>query len=115
MTPRLASAALGIWLMTAPAVLGYGAFGATLARIVGPLVFTFAIVAINEATRSVRWANAGLAVLLLVGILFDHSATSALNHALVAGALAILSRIPGPRRHRLGGGWAALRRAGVTG
>lgn len=108
MTPRLASAALGIWLMAAPDVLGYAAAPAVVARIVGPLAFTFAIVAITEATRPLRWVNAALAVVLLVAILVDHSARAAVNHALVAGALAVLARIRGPVRERLGGGWSAV-------
>ena len=111
MWARLINAALGIWLMAAPAVLGYGAPAETSDRIAGPLIATFAIVAIWEATRPCRWVCfvAGLwlvAAPFLLGYGLGHVATP--NSIAVGAAVAALATHKGPIEERFDGGWSML-------
>ncbi len=105
------NAALGIWLMAAPAVLGYAAPAQTNDRIIGPVIATFAIVAWWEATRPAgRW-NLPLGIwLLLAPWVLGYGGTTAIVHSLVVGALvAGLSLVRGQYRpEKFGGGWSAL-------
>ena len=59
-------AALGIWLMVAPTVLG--SHGATAAndQLIGALVVTFAAIGFGEAARAARLVNIPLGVWLIV-------------------------------------------------
>lgn len=110
MWARLANAAVGIWLMAAPAVLGYGGPAATNDRIVGPLAVTFSLIAIWEATRGLRWGNLLLGLWLLAAPwLLDGFAPRAVLASLAAGALlAAFALVKGRISQRFGGGWAAL-------
>ena len=63
---RLVNAGLGLWLMAAPAVLGYGAPAEINDRIAGPIAATFAIIAITGATRPARRVNAAVGAWLLI-------------------------------------------------
>lgn len=56
MIAQILNFAIGIWLMAAPAVLGYGPPAATNDRIVGPIAGSFAFVALWEVARPLRWA-----------------------------------------------------------
>lgn len=108
---RLASAALGVWLMASPAVLGYerASAAATLAQIVGPLVATSAVVAITESTRPLRHANLVLGVALAIGAPLAGGGAGAIASGVLSGvAVALLSRVEGAREHTLGGGWRAV-------
>lgn len=106
---RAACAAIGVALMAAPSVLGYGAPAATIDRIFGPLIATFAIVAITEATRPARHVNLVLGVGLAIASLVAGGGTTPILTGAIAGALvAALSRVRGVREHDLAGGWSAL-------
>ena len=109
MWPQIANTLLGVWLMAAPALLAYGGVAADHDRIVGPLVATFACVAIWEATRPVRWANLllGLWVLAAPWVL-DYPRHAAVNTLLAGLLIAALSVPRGRLTHRFGGGWSAL-------
>jgi hypothetical protein len=109
MWAQLMSVVLGIWLMAAPAVLGYGGPAATADRIVGPLVASFAAIAVWEATRAVRWANLVLAMwLLLAPLVLGYGARPAVNSLTTAVLLCALAVVRGRARHCFGGGWSAL-------
>jgi ABC-type molybdate transport system permease subunit len=101
-------ALLGLWLMLAPAVLGYGTPLSTSDRIAGPLMASAALVAAWEATRAVRWVNVVLAVWVFASPVVLGRAEGALHHLLVALAAGILSAARAPSRHSFGGGWASL-------
>jgi hypothetical protein len=45
---------VGMWLMAAPAILGYGGTAATNDWIIGPRAATIAAVAASEVLRSLR-------------------------------------------------------------
>lgn len=110
MWTQIVNALLGLWLMAAPAVLAYGSAAQTNDRIAGPLAVTFAVVAIWEATRSVRWGNLLLGLwLVLAPWVLDYGATaSTLNSIIVGVLLAALACVRGSVEHRFGGGWSVL-------
>jgi hypothetical protein len=53
----IVSAALGVWLMAAPAVLGVGGPAANSHHLAGALVVTWAVIAFGEVARPVRLLN----------------------------------------------------------
>ena len=110
MWAQLINTLLGLWLMSAPAVLGYGAPAATNDRIVGPVAATFACVAIWEVTRAVRWINLALGIWLLPAPwVLGYESIAATVNALCAGLLlAAMACVRGKMTHRFAGGWAAL-------
>lgn len=112
MWAQIINAALGIWLMAAPAVLGYGGAAATNDRIVGPVVATFAVVAWWGATRgTARWNTPLGAWLLLAPWVLGYGPTDAIVNSMVAGGLILgFSFVTGTVDKRYGGGWAALLR-----
>jgi hypothetical protein len=115
MFPQIINTALGIWLMAAPAVLQYGRPASTNDHIVGPLVATFACIAIWEATRPVRWLNLPLGLWLMIAPLaLGHPPAGMLNSVLCGIAIAALSCVGSDVTQRFGGGWSALWRSGNT-
>jgi hypothetical protein len=117
MWPRLINTVLGIWLMAAPAVLGYeGTRAADHDRIVGPVLATFACVAIWEATRPLRWVNLLLGIWLVAAPwLIGSPTTATLNGVVVGIVVAALSLVRGRTTHSFGGGWTALWRQASPG
>jgi hypothetical protein len=106
---RLMAATLGVWCMAAPAVLGYAGAPATVARIIGPLIATAAIVAINESTRPLRHANLVLGLALAIAAPIAGGGAAAVASGVLTGiAVALLSRVRGTIDHELGGGWRAV-------
>ena len=104
------SAAVGLWVMIAPAALGYsGTTAAKLAWLVGPLVFTFAWVALSGVLRALQWANVALGLALAIGgLAVAAGSLDAVNHLACGVLVALLSIRRGARRHSYGGGWRAL-------
>jgi hypothetical protein len=115
MWPQVINVALGLWLMAAPAVLGYGKPMANSDHIAGPLAATFACIAIWECTRSVRWVNPpiGLWVAAAPWIL-GAPAVGRISGTLTGIAIAGLSCLGGSIQQSFGGGWAALWRSQPT-
>lgn len=109
MFARLVSAALGIWLMAAPAVLDYGEPAASADRIVGPLVASFSLIAAWEVTRALRWVNVALAVWLVVApVLLGYPRDPLVNGIATGVLIGSLSLVRGRRKHRFAGGWRSL-------
>lgn len=103
------NAAVGLWLMAAPAVLGYGGAARTNDRIVGPVAAAVAVIAVWEASRSLRWANVGAGLWLVLAPWFLDYGALPLLHSTAAGfVLMTFAVIPGRMTARLGGGWGAL-------
>ncbi len=116
MWARILNAALGIWLMAAPAVLGYGTPAQTNDRIVGPVAASFAIIAIAEATRPVRRVNTVLgAWLLLAPWVLGYGTTATINSLIVGALMIALSLVRGKIEARFGGGWSMLWRSDASG
>lgn len=110
MWPRFVNAGLAVWLMAAPAVLGYEGTGAEISeRIVGPVLFTSAVVAMWQATRLTRWGSVACGVWLLVSPWIFGFGGAALANELLVGALALaMGLVRGRVAERFGGGWGAL-------
>lgn len=113
MIAAFAACAAGLWLMAAPDVLGYGGAAAVGDRVVGPLIATFAGVAVTESTRPVRWWNLGPAAwLLLAPLVLGYGPAAAINSAACGLAVAALACVRGRIRRRFDGGWSAVFSAG---
>jgi hypothetical protein len=109
MWPQIITTALGVWLMAAPAVLAYGRPASTNDYIIGPIVSTFACIALWEATRAVRWVNLPLGLWLIAApLVLGHPQAGAVNSVLCGIAIAVLSCLGGRAEQRFGGGWAAV-------
>lgn len=110
MWARLVNTALGLWLMAAPAVLGYGDPAQFSDRIAGPLAVTCAVVAIWEATRPVRRGNLVVGAWLLVAPwVLGYGATTPTINSLAVGVLLIaFSFVKGTVANRFDGGWSML-------
>jgi hypothetical protein len=100
----LAAAALGVWMMLAPAVFGATGRAADSEHLVGALAVTFAAVALAEPIRLVRLLNVPLGVWIALAPFVLQGATSSgkWNAVVAGGALALLSLRRGPIRERFG-------------
>jgi hypothetical protein len=110
MWAQLINAVIGIWLMISPSFLSYNDSGTDNCHIFGPIVVTFAFVALWEATRMVRKANVlfGLWFLLAPWVL-GYEQTPPIVNDMVCGAMIIaFSFIKGTVKGNFGGGWASL-------
>ena len=110
MWAQLINAVLGLWLMVAPAILGFDKIIADNNHVTGPIIATFAITAIFECTRPVRWFNilAG-AWLLISPWILGYSQTMAIINDMAVGALVIgFSLVKGQVNSSFGGGWSGL-------
>lgn len=113
MVAQLAAAAFGIWLMAAPAVLGYTGVAQVIDRIAGPIIATLALIAVSECTRGLRWANVAVAsALILSPLWFDYARAAALNSVATGVAVVVLSSLRSRVRSSFGGGWRVLLRGG---
>ena len=108
---RLAAVVAGIWLMAAPAVLGYGGTAADNDRIIGPIAGAFAFVACWEILMAMRWATVPFGVWLLVApFVLGYDDTAAMISS-VASGLVIVATAPvgGDVREQFDGGWRSVR------
>lgn len=114
MWARIASAALGIWLMASPAVLNYGGVASTNDRILGPLVASLVTIAIWAIARPLRWTGVPLGLWLLVApwILGFSDGVATANSMIVGFLIVGLSFVRGTVDEEFGGGWSSLWRAG---
>lgn len=113
MWPRLLNILAGLWIMAAPAILGYNSEAAIHnARITGPLIITFAIIAIAEPTRPCRWMVflAGLWLMASPFILghWNQEILPASSDIASGAFAAVFSLFPGRPKNRFDGGWSML-------
>jgi hypothetical protein len=89
----LTGAALGVWLMFAPAVFGTQGGAADSDHLVGALVVTFAVIAMAEVGRPLRFINILFGAWLVVApwVLSGFAATAMWNEIVVGLALILLS------------------------
>lgn len=101
--------AVGLWLMAAPDLLGYGGPARVNDLVVGPIAASFACVALWEVARSLRWVNVLLgAWLALSPLILGVGARAAGNEILSGLLLAAASLVGGRARRSYAGGWSAL-------
>jgi hypothetical protein len=98
-------AALGVWLMAAPAVLQTQGAAAGTAQLVGALVVTFAVIAFGEVARTARFLVSLLGAWLIVApwLFAGGTATSTWNEMVVGVALLLLSLPRGKVTAKFGG------------
>ena len=109
MWAQLINMLLGLWLMVAPSVLGYGDPARNSDHVVGPIIASFAAVAIWEVTRGLRWLNLLAALWLIVAPwVFQFESTATINSMLVGVVVAGLSLAGGRTTEQFGGGWSML-------
>jgi hypothetical protein len=110
MIAQVVAAGIGMWLMAAPAAIGYeGTAAADVDRILGPIAASIAIIAIFQATRNVRRANFLLAgLLLLAPFALGYPLAAAVNSVACGLIIGGLSFVRGRITKANGGGWRAL-------
>jgi hypothetical protein len=105
----MVNVAIGVWLMAAPDALSYAGLADDHDRVVGPVIATFACVAIWDATRPLRWVNFVIALwMLLAPWLLGFPQAATINTMLCGAAVAALSWVRGKLRHQFDGGWRAV-------
>lgn len=110
MWARYVTVILGLWLMVAPGIFNFEKSIANNGHIIGPLMITFATIAIFECTRNVRYATLPLgAWLLFAPWVLDYDNNTAFASDYITGWLAMaLSLVKLKRENHFGGGWSAL-------
>jgi nucleoside-diphosphate-sugar epimerase/uncharacterized membrane protein len=100
----LLSAGLGIWLMFAPAIFGSSRGAADSDYLVGALVVTFAVIAMGEVVRALRFINVLFGAWIIAAPwVLSGTTTGATWSDMIAGALLIaLSLRRGETRERYG-------------
>ena len=105
----LVSAALGAWLMAAPAVFQTQPPAAHSDHLLGALVVTVAIIALAEVTRAARFINIALALGIIVLPWLVGGGTLAANiNDLIIGVLIIALSIPPGKIKNTYGEWNPL-------
>jgi hypothetical protein len=109
---HLIVAALGLWVMASPDVMGYEGPERLNNHIVGPLIVSAAVIALAETTRVLRWVNVVLGCWLVLApvILHYQPLHIGVRSGLLGFVIAGLSWFPGETRSLQGGGWSALRK-----
>lgn len=109
MWPRFISIAVGAWLAASADVFGFDGAAKANTVICGALAATFAIVAVWETTRGLRWINFANGIWLIASLLIFGYEGWAVVSILVSGVLLItFSLIRGGIKQQTGGGWRAL-------
>lgn len=91
----LLTAVLGLWLMAAPGVLGTQAAAADNNHLVGAVVVSFAVIALAEVARPVRFLNLLLGLWIIVAPwLLDGASTISIWNSAVVGGLVIVLSVP---------------------
>ena len=109
MWARIASFVLGLWLMAAPALIGYADLARTIDHIMGPIAAGSAFIAIWQLMRPLRWI--GLVVgawLLAAPWILEYGTVPTVNSLVVGLLLAALAFLGAKTGKRFGGGWASL-------
>ena len=112
MWARIAGFVLGLWLMAAPAVIGYADPARTNDHIMGPIAAGFAFIAIWQLMRPFRWI--GLVVgawLLAAPWVLGYGTAPTVNSLVVGLLLAVLAFLGTKTSKRFGGGWMSLLRS----
>ncbi|MFP5322616.1 MAG: hypothetical protein ACLGIC_12335 [Acidimicrobiia bacterium] len=106
---RIAAVAVGIWLMAAPAVLGYAdQRAADVDRILGPVAGGLAFVAIWPFLRMVRWATVPVGIALVAAPLLGYPTDATVNSIACGLAIIGLAFVEGEPEGAFGGGWSVL-------
>ncbi|MUP47086.1 hypothetical protein E0K83_15205 [Gramella sp. BOM4] len=110
MWARIINVLLGLWLMIAPGIFQYSSAAADNGHIAGPIIITFSVVAIWEATRVVRKWNYPIGIWLLVAPwILGYDSTIAIISDIGVGVLVLIfASVRGKVEKSYGGGWSSL-------
>lgn len=110
MIARLVAVAAGVWLMFAPAVLGYEGVAENNDRIFGPIGAAFAFVAIWEVMRPLRWATLPVGIWLVAApLVLGYDDTGAIVSSVAAGfVMAASTFVDTNVEASFGGGWRSI-------
>jgi hypothetical protein len=100
----LLSAALGVWIMAAPATLGMSGAAANSNYIAGALIVTWSVIAFGEVARPTRLLNIlmGLWLIAAPWLLAGHTGMARWNAIIVGAALIALCLRRGRIEERFG-------------
>lgn len=109
MRQQVVVSALGLWLIIAPAAIGFGDPARSLGRIAGPIIASTACVAASDIGRPLRWFALAVAVLFTaISLVPPFVSTTAACSAVVMLALLVpLTFATPPARGRYGIGTRA--------
>lgn len=86
---------LGVWIMMAPAILGYEGAVADSDNLVGALIVTFAVISMSEVARSVRFINFAFGGWMIAApFVLGAESSAAMWNDVLAGAVLIALSIP---------------------
>lgn len=107
--PQLVACATGVWLMAAPAVVGYEGRAAAVDRSIGPLVAALSFVALWELGRGLRRLTVPLGLALLAApLLLWYGDPWVMVNSVVSGLVVMISAVPEREpTGSFGGGWRA--------
>jgi hypothetical protein len=110
MIARLVAVVAGVWLMFAPAVLGFGGVAENNDRIFGPIGAALAFIAIWEVVRALRWGTLPVGVWLIAApLVLGYDDVGATISSVVAGAaIAIAAFFGASVEASFGGGWRSV-------
>ena len=111
---QIINALLGIWLMASPGMFGYSGTGRINGVIVGPIIATFAIIAVWEVTRAVGRANVTLGAWLVIApwvLGYEENVIATVNEFVVGITIFALAMTRAKTDAKLGGGWRSLIKA----
>lgn len=104
---------IGLWLMAAPSLLGYGGTAAANDRIFGPIAASFAFISIWPVTRGLRWCDFPLGIWLAASPwILGYPRPEAWSTTLAGMAMALVALAPSRAEGEFGGGWSSLWRPG---
>lgn len=110
MWAQIVNTVLGLIIMIAPDLWDYNKLAADNNHTVGPVIITFAITAIWEVNRNIRWFNVLAGFWLLFSPFFLNLGSARVTEFnMFMGILVILcSLFKGTIEQRFGGGWRSL-------
>lgn len=109
MWAQIINMVLGLGVMAAPAVWWFPEDASNNNYIAGPLVITFAMIAITDVGRSMRWFNVPLACWLTISpFILDYDGPALPVNVLLGVVIGVLSLVKGKVSQRFGGGWRSL-------
>lgn len=110
MWAQILNIVIGIWLMEAPHWLNYNGVAADVDHIVGPIVASFAIIALSGCTRAVGKYNIPLGAWLLLApwILGYDRGICIANDSITGILIIVFSLFKRTTHQQYGGGWAVL-------
>lgn len=101
--------AAGLWVMISPSIISMSKQVANINHICGPLLITFAVIALWDINKNVIKANLVVAAFLVVATMFLIADVTIIFSNILSGVIAIAcSLIKRKSKQQYGGGWRSL-------